>query len=217
MRGTAMRKSIFFDLDGTLWDALVPLCESYNESMINNGLPYRFDLEDVRSFMGLTPEETAYLIFPDVDIKKGLEYFYICLNDELEYLKNHPGKLYDGEEEMLIELNKEYDLYVLSNADKGYIEKYLDAYGFKKYFKGHLCAGDTGLDKKDNIIYLMNKNGIREAVYVGDTKKDMEQSLGAGVKFIHAAYGFGEIPGYPYAISSPKELKGVLEKVYKDN
>ena len=211
-----MKKAIFFDLDGTLWNALEPLCASYNNSMQAHNLPYRFDLEKVRSFMGLTPEETAYLIFPDVNIKLGLEYFYICLHDELDYLKDHPGKLYPAEEDMLKDLAKDYDLYILSNADKGYIEKYLDAYQFHKYFKGHLCAGDTGLDKKENIKYLMQNKHIDKVIYVGDTLKDMEQSKAAGVEFIHAAYGFGSIPNYPYAISTPRELKAVVKKVFKD-
>ena len=212
-----MKKAIFFDLDGTLWDALEPLCKSYNLSMSSHNLPYRFDLEKVRSFMGLTPEETAYLIFPDVDIKKGLEYFYICLKGELEYLKKHPGKLYPNEENMLKELSSMYDLYLLSNADKGYIEKYLDAYDFYKYFKGHLCAGDTGLDKKENIKYLMKKENINEVIYVGDTFKDMIESKEAGVNFIHAAYGFGKIANPPHSISNLSELSGVVKRIFKDN
>ena len=211
-----MKQAIFFDLDGTLWDALIPLRDSYNLAMEKHGLHYRFDLDKVKSFMGLTPEETAVLVFDDVNLKLGLEYFYICLNAELEYLKVHPGKLYPHEEDMLKELSKDYDLYLLSNADKGYIEKYLDGYNFHKYFKGHLCAGDTGLDKKENIKYLMNKEKIDQVIYVGDTKKDMEQSKEAGVEFIHAAYGFGKIENAKYSISNLLELGKVVKKVFKD-
>ena len=211
-----MSNAIFFDLDGTLWDALIPLRDSYNLAMEKHGLHYRFDLDKVKSFMGLTPEETAVLVFNDVDLKTGLEYFYICLNAELEYLKVNPGKLYENEEEVLKSLSTKYDLYVLSNADKGYIEKYVDGYNFRKYFKGFLCAGDTGLDKKENIVYLKNKNNIDRVIYVGDTYKDMIQSKEAGVEFIHASYGFGKIENPPHKISSLLELESTIKEIFKD-
>ena len=32
-----MKKALFFDMDGTLWDALVPLMESYNIAQEREG------------------------------------------------------------------------------------------------------------------------------------------------------------------------------------
>ena len=43
-----MKKALFFDLDGTLWDAIVPLTESWNEAMIKASKPYRFDLDKMK-------------------------------------------------------------------------------------------------------------------------------------------------------------------------
>ena len=40
---------------------------------------------------------------------------------------------------------------------------------------------------------IVRRNNLKNPVYVGDTIKDMLSSQEAGVDFIHAAYGFGEV------------------------
>lgn len=208
-------KAIFFDLDGTLWDALVPITEAWNKAMKENKLNYAFSLETIKSFMGLTPLETAPLAFKDVPLEKGLEYFAICLKEEILYLQNNPGKLYPYEEEILKVLPSKYPLFIISNSYKGYIEDYLKAYKFDKYFKGHVCAGDTNLEKWENINLVKNKYNYKEVIYVGDTKKDFLESKKANVKFIHASYGFGKIDESVLKINSLQELPDLVEKVFK--
>ena len=100
------KKAILFDLDGTLWDALDTITEAWNKAMKDNNLNHRFSIATMKSFMGLTPRETAPLAFKDVSLEKGLEYFSLCLNEEIKYLRIHPGKLYEDEEEVLKVLQK---------------------------------------------------------------------------------------------------------------
>ena len=208
-------KAIFFDLDGTLWDALIQIMEAWNKAMKENKLNYTFSLETIKSFMGLTPLETAPLAFKDVSLKKGLKYFALCLKEEILYLQNNPGKLYPHEEEILKFLSNKYPLFIISNSDKGYIESYLKAYNFNKYFKGHLCAGDTNLEKWENINLVKNNYNYKEVIYVGDTKKDFLESQKANVNFIHASYGFGKIDESVLKINSLQELPDLIEKVFK--
>ena len=216
MKKLISKKAILFDLDGTLWNALDTITEAWNKAMKEHNLKYSFSLETMKSFMGLTPKETAPLAFKDVDLNKGLEYFVLCLNEEIKYLRIHPGKLYEDEEEVLKELSKNYPLFIVSNSDKGYIEDYLNAYDFNKYFKDHVCAGDTDLEKWQNILYIKNKYQLEEIIYVGDTKKDLNESIKAGVKFIHASYGFGEIEEEVLKISKLRELPDLIKKVFRN-
>lgn len=216
MKKLISKKAILFDLDGTLWNALDTITEAWNKAMKEHNLKYSFSLETMKSFMGLTPKETAPLAFKDVDLNKGLEYFVLCLNEEIKFLRVHPGKLYEDEEEVLKELSKHYPLFIVSNSDKGYIEDYLNAYDFNKYFKDHVCAGDTDLEKWQNILYIKNKYQLEEIIYVGDTKKDLNESIKAGVKFIHASYGFGEIEEEVLKISKLRELPDLIKKVFKN-
>lgn len=216
MKKLISKKAILFDLDGTLWNALDTITEAWNKAMKEHNLKYSFSLETMKSFMGLTPKETAPLAFKDVDLNKGLEYFVLCLNEEIKFLRVHPGKLYEDEEEVLKELSKHYPLFIVSNSDKGYIEDYLNAYDFNKYFKDHVCAGDTDLEKWQNILYIKNRYQLEEIIYVGDTKKDLNESIKAGVKFIHASYGFGEIEEEVLKISKLRELPDLIKKVFKN-
>ena len=209
-----MKKAIFFDLDGTLWDALNQITISWNLTMEKFHYPYRFSLEDVKSIMGLTPEETCQLLFKDKSLKEGLDIFHLLVKEEINYLSKHPGIIYENEDEVLSVLSAKYNLYVVSNSDKGYIENYLSTCNKEKYFKGHICAGDLGLAKWQNILYLKKKENIDEVIYVGDTLKDKTESERAHVKFIHAAYGFGKIDDDQVKINNLRELILKAEEVF---
>lgn len=212
-----MKKAIFFDLDGTLWDALSQLTEARNKAMIDNKKHYRFTLDSMKSFMGLTPEETVKIAFNDVSLEEGMSLFKLCFDEEIKYLVENPGVKYPYENEIIESLSKKYDLYIVSNADKGYIEDYLIGCNMNQYFKDHLCAGDTLKDKWENILIMKEKHSIVDVIYVGDTLKDKIQSTKAGVKFIHAAYGFGVIEDDEYKIDTLKELPSLVEKVFNLN
>ena len=48
-----------------------------------------------------------------------------------------------------------------------------------------------------NLIFislLLASNGIRRAVYVGDTAKDLAAARAAGIPFLFASWGFGALP-----------------------
>ena len=50
-------------------------------------------------------------------------------------------------------------------------------------------------------------------MYVGDIQGDYDSSKKAGVKFIHAAYGFGTIDDDVPAIHSFSELPEIVKRV----
>ena len=54
-------------------------------------------------------------------------------------------------------------------------------------------AGATGLSKGENIKLVVERNNIDKAVYIGDTQGDLDSADFAGVPFIRAAYGFGQM------------------------
>lgn len=211
----AKQYSILFDLDGTLWDALSPITLAWNEAMKVKNIPIVFSEKTMKSFMGLTPEETCPLAFPGYPFEQQMVLFKACIASEIAYLSKHPGALYPEEKEILGLLAKTYTLYIVSNSDKGYVENYLTACHVESFFSGHVCAGDTGLAKWANIRYLIEKEKLDQALYIGDTLKDKNETEKAGIPFIHAAYGFGVIPNCPNHIERLEDLPKEAARIFK--
>ena len=74
------------------------------------------------------------------------------------------------------------------------------------------CYGNNGKKKAENIRILMERNHLNpeDCVYLGDTALDYSSATEAGIAFIHAAYGFGQVEGAERSISDLSELIHVL-------
>lgn len=63
--------------------------------------------------------------------------------------------------------------------------------------------------KGENIRIIMERNGLDEAVYVGDTQGDANACKEAEVPMIFASYGFGEVEGEYPSIQAFTELQNI--------
>jgi phosphoglycolate phosphatase len=80
----------------------------------------------------------------------------------------------------------------------------------EKYFLDFEYPGRSGKLKADNIRMVVERNGLESPMYVGDTLGDAKASKEAGVPFIFARYGFGEVEDYVAAIDSLNDLVAYL-------
>ena len=211
-----MKKGIIFDMDGTLWDSGVSIAEAWNIVIERRGLnKANFTADDIHGIMGKTIDGIADALFEEYSKEERMDITRECLVYENEYLAEHGGELYEKLEDVLIELSKNYPLYIVSNCEKGYIEGFLKYYGFGKYFKDFESHGNTGLSKGQNIRLVAERNGLTDVVYVGDIQSDYNASKEAGVGFIHAAYGFGTIQEEVLTVSYMKEIPMAVEKYFE--
>ncbi len=212
-----MKKGIIFDMDGTLWDSSSSVAGCWTDVLKNqyNGVRIVTE-EDLQSVMGLTMDKLATALFPDVEESLRMQMLEDCCNAENAYLEQHGAVLYDGLEDVLKQLQKDYHLYIVSNCQSGYIEAFLTYYGFGHYFEDIECYGNNQLKKGDNIRNVVERNHLEQAVYVGDIQGDYDASCEAGVAFIHAAYGFGTIEQEVAKIMSLQELPECVERVFND-
>ena len=102
-----------------------------------------------------------------------------------------------------------YDLAVVSNCQRGYVEAFLSSSNASDLFIDYEEWERTGLSKGENIRLVMERNGYTKGIYIGDTKKDREAALQAGLPFIHAAYGFGKAENPDGVINALSELPEV--------
>lgn len=208
------KKGIIFDMDGTLWDSSAEVAESWSHVVAEKYTPDRvITEEDLRRVMGKTMDLLAAALFPELPEERRMALLEECCQAENEYLRKHGGRLYPGLEETVKELAGKYSLYIVSNCQSGYIEAFLAYYQMEPYFADTECYGNNGLDKSENIRKVVERNHLTDAVYVGDIQGDYEASRKAGVKFIHAAYGFGDIEQEVPEIHALPQLKELAAEV----
>ncbi len=191
-----MIKAIIFDMDGTLWDSADNVAESWNIAMKEFGYEREpINEADMQSVMGKTMDKIADILFDKAQGEERKALLAHACKVENDYLRQHGGVLYPQIRETMEELKKDYKLYIVSNCQAGYIEAFLDYYQFHDLVEDIECFGNNDLPKSENIKLICKRNNIdvAEAVYVGDIQGDYDASMAAGVKFIHAAYGFGTI------------------------
>ena len=205
---------IIFDMDGTLWDSAKAVAESWTEVVAREYTPERVITEDeIKRVMGLTMDKLAAQIFPELPESRRLQLLDVCGREENEYLRTHGAIVYPKVEETFQKLREKYHLYIVSNCQSGYIEAFLEYYGYGRYIEDIECYGNNGLVKGDNIRKVVERNHLTKAVYVGDIQGDYDASMQAGVEFIHAGYGFGTVDANVPEITAFEELPKVVESV----
>lgn len=208
-----MKKGIIFDLDGTLWDSSDKVVPAWNIILKRNGQDL-ITVEDMQGYMGKTIEMIGEIMLPKLSIEQRMRIMKECCAEEVAYLKQEGGILYPKLEEVLEVLNKEYDLFIVSNCQDGYIECFLEYHKLNNYFKDIECSGRTGKNKGENIKLIIERNKLEKSVYVGDTQGDLDASDYVNVPFIYAKYGFGKVNRDVVSIDKIEELLEKVEKIF---
>lgn len=207
---------IIFDMDGTLWDSSEGVAKAWSEVIAKEYTDQMtLTAGDMQRVMGKTMDVIAEIFFGELPQERRMALLNKCCQWENEYLRVHGGILYPDLKETLEKLRQKYSLCIVSNCQSGYIEAFLEHYGFGEYIEDIECFGNNGLQKGENIRNVVERNGLTKAVYVGDIEGDYQASKEAGVKFIHAAYGFGTIKETVPKINGLKELPEVVEGIYR--
>lgn len=206
-----MYDGIIFDIDGTLWDSRRGVAESWTLALRENtDYDITLDYEEIGQYFGKPMNEIFAVIFPDMSEERRNELIPVFYEYEHRYLTANPPSLYEGTEMVLAELRKSYPLFIVTNAQKGYIECLFKATGIERYFTDWLCFGDTLSQKDVTMRKLIDKNNLQNPVYIGDTQGDQNSCKKAGVPMIYAAYGLGEVKNPDITISNISELLSVI-------
>ena len=206
--------AIIFDLDGTLWDSTGCASEIWNRVLEKHDeISFSMTKEKAEKLMGKTMEEIGRLLFPQLQDEERKAIVDEFGEEEVKYLRENGAVLYEGLEETLSLLYPDYEMYIVSNCQDGYVPAFLHAHKLEKYFWDMEMSGRTGLDKGRNIKLLMERNNIQSAVYVGDTIGDKEAAEFCGIPFIYASYGFGSVKNADATIDDIKEVPECVKHI----
>ena len=206
--------AVIFDIDGTLTNSIRPIIASWNRHLETLEHPYvPLDEKLCASLMGKTMDDWAIAVLPDLPLAEAREITEVMEQKENEEIRTSGTDLYPFVRETFELLSHDYDLFILSNCGKGYIEAVMAYAGIEKYVRGHLCFGDNGLDKPDNLKKMVADYHLENPVYVGDTQRDQECCEIAGIPFIFVSWGFGNVPDALYRCDDMKDLPEVIRSL----
>lgn len=207
-----MIKNIVFDLDGTLWQtrksyiyAYKKLCEKYNKTPING-------YEDVLNYMGVKVDLLLKDLFPDIIDQSQI--IRDALNFSIEYIINNPdGTCFSGAYEVLKNLSNQYDLYIISNCLKEYVETFLNISNTKEYIKDFYTIE---LGEKSEHLKKISNGFTDKTIFIGDDVEDYNHIEDhTCIYFVFAKYGYKKCDVYDYHINSLNDLSDVLKVINK--
>lgn len=204
---------ILFDLDGTLWSTDDTTLKSTNEYLKLNNIDLEVSMDTVQKTMGCTFKDAAYNYFPSLDEERREELFAEVLDYNNKRILDFGGNIYTNVQSTLEKLKENYKLAIVSNCADGYIEAFLEYSNYGKYFDDFIAASKEKVSKADAIKMVIERNDIKNAIYVGDTDKDMLAAEGAGIEFVQALYGFGDDLNTEYSINDFEKLPELLNTI----
>lgn len=208
-----MIDGIIFDLDGTLWDSTDEVARAFNKVLTDKHPEVKEVVtpELLKGLFGLPLDVIAVRLYRSVSEEHAIKVMQECCDYEVTYLAEHGATLYDGLEESLQKLSERCKLFIVSNCQEGYIQCFFEAYPhLRQYFTDFEYPGRSGKLKADNIRLIMERNMLKDPIYVGDTQGDANAARDAGIPFIFARYGFGDVTDYEAAVDSLPELVNLI-------
>ena len=188
-----MKKTVLFDLDGTLTDSGEGIINCATLALRHFGLPIPA-YEDMRTFVG-PPLRDSFIRFgvPADQADEAIRVYrsrYIPTG----MFENTP---YPGVRELLEALRAEgYTLYVATSKPEEMSVTILEKFDLAKYFH-RICGAsiDSSRSTKDAVIaYLLESSGAKEdMVMVGDTKYDILGAKAHGIPAIGVGWGYGKV------------------------
>lgn len=187
------KKTIIFDLDGTLLDTLTDLTNSVNFAMERYGFPTHTE-DAVRQMVGTG---VSVLMERAIPGGRGFPEFENCLKDFQEHYELHKKdftKPFPGVLEFLKKASEQgFQLAVVSNkfdlAVKGLCRDFFFPYITTAIGESPQVARKPA---PDTVFAAMAELGApaEQCIYVGDSDVDLDTAKNAGIPCISVSWGF---------------------------
>ena len=197
--GIRMKKYLLFDLDGTLTDPKTGICTCVQYALSSMGIEEP-DLDKLEPFIGPPLKDSFMKCYnmSEEQAQTALEKYRERFQDKGIF----ENKIYPGIPEMLqILLSKGMFLAVASSKPTVFVEKILEHFNIKRFFKVIVGSELDGTRvNKDEIVeealkQLFGDQPVdKSQVYmIGDRSFDAEGAHKAGVESVGVTYGYGSM------------------------
>ena len=184
--------ALIFDLDGTLWNACEAASIGWTEALKSLSLDKKISSKDIESICGMVYFDAINNLLGDIKLKFDVLAPIIGKYERIS-VEKMGGILYQGVEEGIENLAECYKLYIVSNCQDWYLDVFLDHSNLREFFVDWESHGRTKKSKGENIKSVVDRNLLKNPIYVGDTNSDFEGAEFAGIDFLYAKYGYKDL------------------------
>lgn len=212
------KKSLLFDLDGTLTDSGEGIinCAQYAFQQMGYPIP-------PREKMGVFVGPPLWQTFEEFGIPKERSYEAVeVFRSRYIPIGKFENTPYPGIREMLESLRSQgWDLYVATSKPEETAVEILDHFDLAKLFI-RICGADMAhsRDSKSAVIaYLLEQTSASgQTIMVGDTKYDVLGAAEHHIPTIGVSWGYGKVSemqeaGAVKIVDTPQELLDYLEEI----
>jgi phosphoglycolate phosphatase len=186
------RRTLIFDLDGTLTDPREGITRCIRAALARAGAPLP-DAADLERFIG-PPLYEIFLTLLDDETRaaRAVLDFRECYGAD-GLFENQP---YAGIPEALALLHDRAPaLFIATSKPHAFAERILEHFALKPFFRGiYGCEmnGDRA-DKRELLAHLLERERLRaaDAVLIGDRKHDVIAARANGAGSVGVTWGFG--------------------------
>lgn len=213
------RKTIVFDLDGTLMDTLTDLAESTNYALRSCGMP-EHTIDEIRQYVGNGVHRLIERAIPAGTEPEAMEH---CFDTFKTYYMDHCRDntcLYEGIAELLAGLKEQgYKMAIVSNKLQDGVTELYETY-FKDYVD--VAIGENPEVRRKPEPDMVNKAlealGVTkdDALYVGDSDVDIQTAANAEIPCVSVLWGFRDKKfllenGASVLVEKPMDLLEILK------
>lgn len=213
MKTASKYDGIILDIDGTIWNTTGIVAVAWNKAIDQLKVDAKkVNAQDLQREFGKTMDVIAKNLWPNLDQKQQEILLANCCTEEhIALQENTLDITYPTVIETIKELSSVTNFFVVSNCQDGYIQLMLEKTGLAPYVKDFECYGRTGKGKSENLQMLIQRNQLTAPVYVGDIQGDKDACAQAGVPFVWASYGFGDVKDYVAKLTKFSDLIEAVE------
>ena len=204
-------QAICFDLDGTLWDVISSTCMAWNRVAGHYRLRETpISRSDLEGTTGRPIRDCVEVLFGD-DLPISAEQLIREIeSEEARSIVPDAAHFYPSVLDGIASLSRSHRLFLVSNCQDWYLERFFELSGLRPCFEAWDCHGMSGQPKGEMIGRIMSGWSANPLLYVGDTEGDWTGARAAGADFCYAAYGFGNVPDFDLRIDHFGELLGLM-------
>lgn len=213
-----MKKTLIFDLDGTLLNTLADLRDSTNFALRSFGFSEK-TTEEIRKSVGNGLKMLITRVLPVESEETKIEQVLRLMKEH--YSENYHNKTvpYHGIVPMLEQLSrKEFRMAIVSNKADSIVallrKQYFDTLISVATGESEKYAKKPAPDMVYAAIMQLNRN-LEDTIYIGDSEVDIQTATNAGIPCASVGWGFRSEDdlrnaGAPQIYRTPEELYTAL-------